>query len=164
MSDKLTPETILAVLEHEETRRREIEAAMGDCRPNAYSSVFSILTHTGDIRVGAEFETRFRDDGRPDWVSRHEGTDFDALCDQVLADIAAYKEDMFGSDIERLALAIIRIKHTDGVVTDRALRMENFTQECITAIHERAAQLANEMSDGKPFEVEFTGACNEESA
>ena len=71
---------------------------------------------------------------------------------------------MFGTDVERLALAIIKIKHQSGEVTDRALRMEGFTQECITEIHERAALLANEMSDGKPFEVVFAGASNEEAA
>ena len=164
MAIDISPETILAVLEHKRMREKEIEAAMRDCRPNAYVSVFSVLNHDGDIYIRSDFETKFRADGRPDWGSRHKGPDFDALCDQVLADIKAYKEDMFGSDVERLALAIIRIKHTDGVVTDRALRMDGFTQECITAIHERAAQLANEMSDGKPFEVEFTGASNEEVA
>ena len=163
MNTELAPETILAVLKHQRDRVDEIAKAMRDCRPGAYSSAFS--HPDGDvIYVRASFETRYRSDKRPDWSTRHEGTDFDALCDQVLADIKAYKEDMFGSDIERLALAIIRIKHADGVVTDRALRMDGFTQECITAIHERAAQLANEMSDGKPFEVEFTGACNEEAA
>ena len=163
MAIDISPETILAVLKHQRDRVDEIAAALRDCRPGAYSSAFS-HPDGGVIYVRASFETKYRSDGRKDWYTRHEGTDFDALCDQVLADIKAYKEDMFGSDVERLALAIIRIKHTDGVVTDRALRMDGFTQECITAIHERAAQLANEMSDGKPFEVEFTGASNEEVA
>lgn len=163
MSIDITPETILAVLQHQRDRLQQIAEALKDCRPGAYSSAFSMPDGDG-IYVRASFETRYRSDRRPDWSTKHEGTDFDALCDQVLADIKAHKEDMFGSDVERMALAIIRIKHTDGVVTDRALRMDGFTQICITAIHERAAQLANEMSDGKPFEVEFTGALNEEAA
>lgn len=164
MQTELTPEIILAVLAHRASREDEIEAALKSVRPNAYCATNSFLAHTGELCVYAKFEPSIRSDGRPRWESEHIGTDFDALCDQVLADIAAYKADMFGTDVERLALAIIKIKHQSGEVTDRALRMEGFAQEVITAIHERAALLANEMSDGKPFEVVFAGASNEEAA
>lgn len=163
MQTELTPEIIFATLQYRESRIEQMHDALCDCRPNAYSGAGSYMTG-GVIHVYAEFKTEIRSDRRPNWGTRHDGEDFDALCDQVLADIAAYKADMFGTDIERLALSIIRIKHSEGVVTDRALRMDGFTQECITEIHERASALANEMSDGKPFEVEFTGASNEEAA
>jgi hypothetical protein len=157
---QLTPENILAVFNHEAARIRQIELALKDVRPKCSVTAMSFLLRAGTLRVIAKFEPQYCDDGRPKWKAEHEGGDFDALCDQVLADIAAYKADMYGTDVERMALAIIQIKHRDGTVTDRALRMANFTQEAITQIHERAALLANEMSDGKPFEVEFVGAGN----
>lgn len=162
----LTPETILAAMFHAEQRVGAIMAALTDCRPGVYSSAYHyvLLSKPGQVTVQAKFEPSIRSDERPAWKSERTGEDFDAVCDQVLADIAACKADMFGSEIELLALAIIKIKHRDGTVTDRALRMEHFTQECITQIHERAALLANEMSDGKPFSVEFVGVHNEEAA
>jgi len=163
MDTTITPETILAVLAHRNARESEIEAAMRDCRPRAYPFSFT-GTYNGEMIHVKAYWNDSDPDKRGAWKTQHEGTDFDALCDQALADIAAYKADMFGTDVERLALAIIKLKHTQGEVTDRALRMEGFTQECITAIHERAALLANEMSDGKPFEVVFAGASNEEAA
>lgn len=110
--------------------------------------------------VWVKFENSIRSDGGPDWAFEVKGQDFDALVDEALDALRAYQADMFGSEVERMALAIIQIKHSDGVVTDRALRMADFTQEAISAIHERAAALANEMSDGKPFEVTFVGAGN----
>lgn len=164
MQTELTPEIILAAFTHKNARCEEIERALEDVRPKCLKTASAFLCGDGNFRVYAEFNPQYMSDGRPKWGAVREGSDFDALCDQVLADIAAYKADMFGTDVERLALAIIKIKHQSGEVTDRALRMEGFTQECITQIHERAALLANEMSDGKPFEVVFAGASNGEAA
>lgn len=167
MSTEVKPaaETILAVFAHETARMHQIEAALKDCRPKAYSSAFTWFNADKvRLEVSAKFSTTVAADGRPNWMTERCGDDFDALCDQVLADIAAYKADMFGTEVERMALAIIQIKHREGAVTDRALRLAHFTQEVIEAVHERAVQLANEMSDGKPFEVEFVGAGNHAEA
>ena len=165
MDQELTAETILAVFRHRAKRISEIEVALSECRPGAYSYASSMLPHGVDeVLVYAKFETNIRNDRRPNWETERQGSDFDAICDQILSDIAAYKEDMFGSDIERMALAIIQIKHASGSVSDRALRMADFSQEAIEAVHERASLLANEMSDGKPFEVTFDSAHNEPNA
>jgi len=164
MQHELTPETIFAVLEHKHKRQQEIQEALDRCRPRAYASVYGGRLDSTQLYIMAEFRPDIRDDRRPKWSVTHKGTDYGALCDMVLADIEAYASDMFGTEVERMALAIIRIKHAEGIVTDRALRMDRFTQEEIAAIHERASLLANEMSDGKPFEVEFVGASNEEAA
>lgn len=164
MQTELTPEIILAVFEHHNARVSEIQAAMKNCRPNCYSSAHAYLQPEGVFRAFASFDPSIRSDGRARWNVDVEGSDYDETVNRLLEQIAAYKADMFGTDVERLALAIIKIKHQSGEVTDRALRMEGFTQECITEIHERAALLANEMSDGKPFEVVFAGASNEEAA
>lgn len=161
-NETLTPEIIFAVFQHRDARTSEIEAAMRDCRPRGHPFVF-ISTQNGALYVSAYWNNADLD-GLGSWRTRHQGTDLDALCDQVLADVAAYAADMFGTEVERMALAIIQIKHRDGAVTDRALRMANFSQQAIEQIHERAALLANEMSDGKPFEVEFVGAGNHAEA
>ncbi len=159
MSD-LTSETIRAVFEHHNARVAEIDAAMKACRPNCYSFSWAHLAADGLFRAKAAFDPKILSDGMKPWYTMPENADFDAVCDQVLADIAAYRADMFGSDVERMALAIIQIKHRDGAVTDRALRLSDFSQAAIEQIHERATLLANEMSDGKPFEVKFVGAGN----
>lgn len=159
-NETLTPEIILAAFAHKQARTTEMERALEAVRPKSAATAGAFIGRDLWFTVYAEFNPQFRSDGRPKWKTEHRGEDFDALCDQVLADIAAYKADMFGTDVERMALAIIQIKHRDGAVTDRALRMEDFSQEAIEQIHERAALLANEMSDGKPFEVEFVGAGN----
>jgi hypothetical protein len=162
-NETLTPEIIFAAAAHIAHRRSEIENALSAARPKCSTST-GVYVCGSKFRAYAEFTPQYKSDGRPAWKTGGESADFDALCDQVLADIEAYKADMFGTDVERMALAIIQIKHRDGTVTDRALRMADFTQEAIEQIHERAALLANEMSDGKPFEVEFVGAHNEEAA
>jgi hypothetical protein len=160
----LTPELIRAAFVHKNARVNEIETAMDATRPNCSATASVFMGAGGEFTAYAEFQPQIRGDGRPKWGTQRKGADLDNICDQVLADIAAYKADMFGTDLERMALAIIQIKHRDGTVTDRALRMANFTQEAIEQIHERAALLANEMSDGKPFEVEFVGAGNHAEA
>lgn len=162
-TDTLTPELILAVFEYTERRVQEVEAAMNACRPRCYVSA-SVYLSGKELRGYAKFEPHIRGDDRPRWGADTESTDFDAVVDELLRQIAEYKADMYGTDVERMALAIIQIKHRDGMVTDRALRMADFTQEAVEQIHERAALLANEMSDGKPFEVEFVGAGNHAEA
>jgi len=160
-TETMTPELIRAVFEYQEKREQEIKDAASACRPKCYVSAGIYLSAAEGSFVGyAQFEPSIRNDGRPKWRANAEEQDFDAVVDELLRQIAAYAVDMFGTDVERMALAIIQIKHRDGTVTDRALRMADFSQEAIEQIHERAALLANEMSDGKPFEVEFVGAGN----
>lgn len=160
-NETLAPEIIRAVFEHEEARELEIENALNACRPKCYGNSGVYLQRIGGtFRAYASFDVHIRSDGRPKWSTEAENENFDGAVDEILRQIAAYAADMFGTEVERMALAIIQIKHRDGTVTDRALRMAHFSQEAIEQVHERAAMLANEMSDGKPFEVEFVGASN----
>lgn len=153
------PQHIEFIARYMDQRKGEIEALAHSMRPGCYSSAHYMILGN-EFCVWVKFETSIRNDRSPDWGFEVKGQDFDALVDETLDALRAYQADMFGADVERMALAIIQIKHSDGVVTDRALRMADFTQEAIEAIHERAAALANEMSDGKPFEVTFVGAGN----
>ena len=165
---ELTPETILAVARHMKARRNELERTAQAARPDVYCSayVFANDNDKGIFDLMVEFKPSigFRRDGLDDWTLRLCGDDFDALVDEGKAKLAEYAADLCSQYVEPMALAIIKIKHASGTVTDRDLRLADFPQRAIEAVHERAAALANEMSDGKPFSVEFVGASNHEVA
>lgn len=60
--------------------------------------------------------------------------------------------------LKKLALAIIRITHEQGMCTDAALRAEFTTRE-LEMFSEGALQLANRMAENGPFRiVELAGA------
>ena len=64
----------------------------------------------------------------------------------------------------RMALKIIDLAVDGGIVTDRALRLEDFTPAEVAELSAEACALANEMAQRGPFRVIDDGASNGEAA
>ena len=91
------------------------------------------------------------------------GASWRELIENATAAWAERSEAHTAATIRKMALKIIEVTADLGECTDRALRAD-FTAKDVTAYAEAAAQQANDLASGGPFDVLLTTGANDQVA